>query len=181
MLPVLVSNKYSAFPVLICVLEHGTGRAAVLFHLRTHRFPGGPVQGQFLVVSAPCKVSQRERAVKPGSCHDTQHLKMLWKTNSPFECCLKIFLLASMCASCFFLSLFIGRGAWLWWGSVWEINLSLESTHNGNGASDTVPCCDLRALLQSGQGCLGPPNAGAASLPLGWACAEAGSEESACL
>lgn len=36
-----------------------------------------PIQGQFLMVSAPCKVSQRERAVKPGSCHHTQHLKVL--------------------------------------------------------------------------------------------------------
>lgn len=90
-LPLLASNKYSAFPVLICVFEHGTGRAAVFSHLRTHRFPGGPVQGQFLVVSAPCKVSQWERAVKPGSCHHIQHLKVLWKTNSPFECCLKYF------------------------------------------------------------------------------------------
>lgn len=69
-------------------------RAAMLCHLGTHRFPGDPVQGQFLVVSAPCKVSQQERAVKPGSCHHTQHLKVLWKTNSPSEC-LNIFLLAS--------------------------------------------------------------------------------------
>lgn len=85
----------------------GYRRAAMLCHLRTHRFPGGPVQGQFLVLSAHCKVSKQERAVKPGSCHHTQHLKVLWKTNSHFEC-LNIFLVAS------FLLFFPVTFHWLW-------------------------------------------------------------------
>lgn len=70
---------------------------------------------------------------------------------------LNTFLLASTHAFCFFLSLFIG----IWWGLIWEISLSLRSTYNGNGVSDTLLLVAIsRApLLQSRWGYLEPSGA----------------------
>lgn len=138
--------------------------------LRTPRFPGGPELGRLLVVSAPCEVSQQERAVEPGSCHHSQHLKVLWKTNSPFER-FKCFPAGKYVCFLFFPVTF----RWPW--SLALLGFGLGNEFVTMGTVLVMPF--LVVISELCWGCLEPPGAGAGSLALGWACAQAGNEECA--